>query len=77
MKGWLLALSFLHLGFQASPCLGVTMWQSVQYGCAALLPMALSCPNAFKEQDTFLLFPSQILEYTDRSRGISPLYFCA
>lgn len=53
------------------------MWQSIHYVCAALLPMGLSYSNAFKEQDTFIVFPSKILGYTDCSYGISSLYFCA
>lgn len=77
MKGWLLVISFLHRGFQASQCLGTNMWHSIQYVCAALLPKDLSYSNAFKEQDAFILFPSKILGYTDRSHGVAPLYFCA
>lgn len=53
------------------------MWQSIEHVYAALLPMGLSYSNDFKEQDTFILLPSKILGYRDRSHGISALYFCA
>lgn len=53
------------------------MRQSIEHVYAALLPMGLSYSNDFKEQDTFILLPSKILGYRDRSHGISALYFCA
>lgn len=68
---------FLHCGFQASSCLGVGKYPSIQYTCAAVVPMDLSYSNAFKEQITFVHFPSKSPRYTDWSLSMSPLYFYA
>lgn len=68
---------FLHCGFQASSCLGVNKYPSIQYTCAAFVPMDFSYSNALKEQDTFLHFPSKIPGHPDQSLSMSSLKTCA
>lgn len=68
---------FLPYGFQDSSCLGVNKYPSIQYTCGAFVPMDLSYPNALKEQDTFVHFPSKIPGYPDQSLSISSVYVYA
>lgn len=48
------------------PCLK-SVHVSLQSVCAELLPVDLAYSNAFRLQDTFIVFPAKILGYTGRS----------